>query len=104
MRVNDRLDVVLSRLGRGSLLFCLSFPALWIGWVFYAFEPVSRGIVIRYGLGRLFFKLVQRMDVLVNWVGASGDRPAGQTADQLVRCFHRQKCARIFAHVLRLDR
>lgn len=79
MRVTNRLDVFLSHLQRGSSLFIFSFPALWIGWVFQTFQPGERGIVIRYGLGRLFFKVAQLLDAFGSWIGSLNNQIKPET-------------------------
>jgi hypothetical protein len=68
MRVTDRLDVFCHQLKRGTFLFTLFFPVLWIGWVFYAFRMEERSIVIRYGMGRLFFEMLQGVEKFANWI------------------------------------
>lgn len=68
MRPAYRWDVFSAHFKRAILLFSMSFPLLWVGWVWHAFQPEERSGVIGYGLDRLASKISQGLGALLAWL------------------------------------
>lgn len=75
MKTFDRLDIYLSRLKRFWLLLLLLFPTFWLGWVLQSFQSTDRGIVIKYGLGRLTYFLLTSAEQFLDWMSPRSHAP-----------------------------